>query len=142
MKTGWIDEATYKKIRKKIPIPTVDLLITYKEKILLMKRNFEPAKGLWFTPGGRIYVREKMRDAAVRVLREETGLKPLTIEMKGVMEHIWPQYHSITIFFMIVASNDQVIMNDEHSEFKWVNNITEDLHPYLKYMIKKSDIFN
>ena len=142
MNAGWIDEATYKKIQQNVPIPTVDLLITYDEKLLLMKRNFEPAKGLWFTPGGRIYVREKMADAVLRVLQEETGLQPTKIEKKGVMEHIWPLPHSITVFYKINSSYDNVVMNYEHCDYKWVSKINDKLHPYLKHMITVSQIFS
>jgi hypothetical protein len=32
-------------------------------------------------------------------------------------------------------------MNQEHSDYKWINEPTADLHPYLVEMIKESKIF-
>jgi hypothetical protein len=32
-------------------------------------------------------------------------------------------------------------MNQERSDYKWLNQPTKDLHPYLQEMIKKSKIF-
>jgi len=33
-------------------------------------------------------------------------------------------------------------MNDEHRDYKWISEVKDDLHPYLKEMIKESEIFN
>lgn len=56
---------------------TVDALVMQSGHILLIKRRAVPGKGLWALPGG--YVNAKtdysIRDAMVRELREETGLK-------------------------------------------------------------------
>ena len=87
---GWISESLYNTIRALMPIATVDLLVMHKERLLLMLRNNEPGKDLWFTPGGRIFLGEEIDQAVHRVLREETGLTSLKIERKGAMEHIWP----------------------------------------------------
>jgi len=40
------------------------------------------------------------------------------------------------------VEDDQVKMDDQHSSYKWITEIHEDLHPYLKEMIAKADIFN
>ena len=43
--------------------------------LLLLKRNFEPAKGQWSLMGGFVQADESTDDAAKRVLYELTGLK-------------------------------------------------------------------
>lgn len=138
----WIDEKLYKKIESSIPIVTIDLLIIYNNTLLLLKRNNEPAKDEWFTPGGRIYLGETIDEVAQRVLKEETGLTILKIEKKGVMSHIWPNRHCITIYFRVDVENDNIIMNKEHKSFKWISNISDEIHPYVKTMIKESKIFS
>ena len=139
-KSGWIDEPLYSKIRASIPIATVDLLVVYKHRLLLMLRNDEPAKNLWFTPGGRILLGESFEEAVRRVLEKETGLTPIKMEKKGVMSHVWSNHHNITIFYHIDVNNDNVKMNEEHEAYKWISKVTNDLHPYIKEMIKEAKI--
>ena len=58
-----------------MPIATVAAIIKNDEgKILLTRRNVEPFKGQWCLPGGHIDQFENTRDAAVREVKEETGL--------------------------------------------------------------------
>ena len=55
------------------PKPTATLICVNKDKILLVKRAFEPAKGEWSLPGGFIELGETPEDAAKRELVEETS---------------------------------------------------------------------
>ena len=141
-KKGWIEEPLFSKIQASIPIVTVDLLVIYKGRLLLMKRNNEPAKDELFTPGGRILKDEDIEEAVHRILKEETGLTPLKIERKGVMSHIWSNHHTVTIFHRVDVAADDVRMNEEHRAFKWISDLDNKLHPYLKEMVKKSEIFD
>ncbi|OYX67948.1 MAG: hypothetical protein B7Y95_21750 [Rhizobiales bacterium 32-66-11] len=47
------------------------------DKVLLVQRANPPDQGLWGFPGGRIEWGETAADAAVRELREETGVEAL-----------------------------------------------------------------
>ena len=49
-------------------------------KLLLLKRNFEPAKGSWSLMGGFVQDGESVDDAAKRVLAELTGLENVYME--------------------------------------------------------------
>jgi len=138
---GWIDEPLYSKIKQLMPLPCVDLLIIFKGSLLLMKRKNSPGRGLWFTPGGRIFRHESLEDAVVRVLKEETGLEALSINQIGAMSHDWPDVQTITVFYTIHVTCDKITMNDEHDDFMWIDNIEKDIHHYVVHMIKKSGIF-
>ncbi|MBW1669564.1 MAG: hypothetical protein JRJ66_16270 [Deltaproteobacteria bacterium] len=73
-----IDPKLYDEIKKKIPLPCVDLLITHKKSLLLMLRNNEPAKDLWFTPGGRINRNESLEEAE-EYLETRAGLESVVV---------------------------------------------------------------
>ena len=51
--------------------------------LLLLKRNFEPAKGQWSLMGGFVQENESVNDAAKRVLSELTGLTDVYMEQVG-----------------------------------------------------------
>lgn len=140
MNEGWVDEHLFKKFRKLMPITSVDILAVHNGNLLLMLRNNEPGKNLWFVPGGRVRYGETLEQAAIRKLSDETGLSPIKIEKKGVMTHFWSQAHYVTTFFRADVTDDRVKMNDEHRDYKWISAITGDLHPYLKQMIKEANI--
>ena len=139
--TGWINEPFYSEIKKLMPLPCVDLLIVNKGRLLLMKRNNSPANGLWFTPGGRIRKGESIETAVIRKLKEETALEPISIKQAGVMSHVWPKVQTITVFYIVHVLSDKIVMNDEHSDYKWIKSVEEDTHPYIVYMINESKIF-
>lgn len=53
---------------------TVDALVRCGDKVLMIQRGGHPAKGCWALPGGFLDQRERVADAALRELNEETGL--------------------------------------------------------------------
>jgi len=50
------------------------VVIEHAGKILLGKRNIDPGKGLWSFPGGYVNRSERVEDAAMREIKEETNL--------------------------------------------------------------------
>jgi 8-oxo-dGTP diphosphatase len=56
------------------PLPGVLALVARDGKVLMVQRGREPDKGKWGFPGGLIELGERVAEAAVRELREETGL--------------------------------------------------------------------
>jgi ADP-ribose pyrophosphatase YjhB (NUDIX family)/SAM-dependent methyltransferase len=58
------------------PLPVASCIVVNENReILLVKRNNEPYSGMWCLPIGFAETREEVRDAALRELREETGVK-------------------------------------------------------------------
>jgi len=66
----------------KNPLPTVDILIQRKDRILLIKRKNFPYG--WALPGGFIDYGESAENAAVREAREETELEVYDLRLLGV----------------------------------------------------------
>src|SRR5207244_4376997 len=56
------------------PHPVTSVIIEDHKKVLLMKRALSPLKGYWCLPGGYIRYSETPEVAAVREVKEETGL--------------------------------------------------------------------
>ncbi len=137
-----IKQDQYNKIKTLNPIPTVDLLVTHKDRLLLMLRNNKPAKDQWFTPGGRILKDEPLEETVKRVLKEETGLHPTTITQISTISHIWPQAHTVTTIYKVQVGTDEVKMNEEHRDYKWVKEPPGRLHPYVKEMITYAKVLD
>ena len=57
-------------------------------KLLVLKRNFEPAKGSWSLMGGFVQDGESVDDAAKRVLAELTGLENVYMEQVGTFGEV------------------------------------------------------
>jgi len=63
-----------------VTLPAVSVALVRDERVLLVRRRFAPARGLYAFPGGRVEAGESLETAARRELYEETGLHagPLT----------------------------------------------------------------
>lgn len=81
-----IPNKLYKKIVELVPILCVDVILTYKDQYLLVKRATEPLKDEWWIVGGRALKGEKTIDAARRKCKEEVGLNVSQLKMVGVYE--------------------------------------------------------
>ena len=57
------------------------------------------------------------------------------------MCHFWPGYYTVTTYYRAEVDTRDVVMNQEHSEYKWITEPNRDLHPYLQEMITESKIF-
>jgi bifunctional NMN adenylyltransferase/nudix hydrolase len=54
---------------------TADAIVTCGGHVLVIKRGFNPGKGLLALPGGFVRPHERIKDAAVRELKEETRIR-------------------------------------------------------------------
>lgn len=56
------------------PTPAAGVVVTEGDRVLLVKRKYEPRAGLWTLPAGFVEAGEDARDCAVRETKEETNL--------------------------------------------------------------------
>lgn len=122
-----VDESLYREILKYIPIPCVDLLVTDPlGEILMVKRLNEPARDLWWFPGGRVYIQEARREAAIRKLREECSLTPLRMRELGTFDLFIDvpdatRSHGITTLFHAEVANRNVALDPQSGEARWAS---------------------
>jgi len=104
------------------------ILFQHDKKVLLLKRAKEGDKwaGYWNCPGGSTEKGESRYETAVRESREEIGPLPLF----QVYNHI--DQRGYTLFLAQAKYKFTPLLNNEHSEWKWVDEVdvlSYDLHP-------------
>ncbi|MFC3148355.1 bifunctional nicotinamide-nucleotide adenylyltransferase/Nudix hydroxylase [Piscinibacterium candidicorallinum] len=62
---------------------TVDAVVVQSGHVLLVQRGAEPGKGLWALPGGFLDANERIADAVIRELVEETRIKVPAKVLRG-----------------------------------------------------------
>jgi len=72
------------------PVACVGALVWRDDEILLVRRGKPPREGQWSIPGGRIEFGEMMRFAALREVREETGVECRLTPLSDLREMIMP----------------------------------------------------
>lgn len=87
--------------RHQNPVPTVDIIIEYRDLGLVLIRRANPPYG-WALPGGFVEYGETLEAAARREAREETGLE---VELLGQFQAYSdpdrdPRRHTITTVFV------------------------------------------
>jgi 8-oxo-dGTP diphosphatase len=70
------------------PILAVSAAIFRDGKVLIIRRGRPPGKGIYTLPGGVVETGEALMDAAVREVREETGLEIEPVALAGHREVI------------------------------------------------------
>ncbi len=95
--SGWLAAADFATACAALPLVSVDVYVTRQvgkaRELLLGLRNNRPAKGWWFTPGGRVRKGETVPKALERVIREELGIPSLPLmptRLLGVWDHTYP----------------------------------------------------
>lgn len=91
------------------------------DKVLLLKRNYEPNKGKYVPPGGKIEPYESPNDAVVREIKEETGLDLDLIQFCGILTETSPTSYN-WISYIYVAYIQYVKINScDEGEFHWIS---------------------
>jgi len=134
--TGKIPLTLYELIADLIPIPSVEAIISKENSLLFLRRNNSPAKGQWWVPGGRIRKGETLGEALYREVKEETGLEVIKSKLVNVYSRMFDGRHDISIAYLCKCKGDKIVLNDEHSEYKYFKSLPKSIHPYLIQVIQ------
>ncbi|MBD3280053.1 NUDIX domain-containing protein [Candidatus Dojkabacteria bacterium] len=125
------------------PKVTVVAVIMYKGKVLLGKRNRKLKHGFYALPGGYLSTYEKLDDAIIKEVKEETQLNLNKPEYIGIVESIEQdeKIHTINVGYLLRLENlpGSIETNDEVDEWEWfsIENLPDKMIEADKEMIKK-----
>lgn len=115
----------------KNPFPTVDIIIEYKDGIILIKRKNPPIG--WALPGGFVDYGESIEDAAIREAKEETGLDISLIRQFRTYSdpNRDPRFHTISTVYIakgegILSAGDDAKEAEVFTKNNLPNNIAFD----------------
>lgn len=105
---------------KLIPL-TTDAVVVRDRRILLIKRKKPPYKDCWALPGGFVNYGEKIEDACLRELSEETSIKGEILDLVGVYSDLGrdPRGHIVSIAYLVGWKEGKVKACDDAKELKW-----------------------
>jgi 8-oxo-dGTP diphosphatase len=126
------------------PKPTATLICIKNNKLLLGKRDRDPAKGQWGLIGGFMELNETLDEAALRELYEETQLKGEVINIIGTSSHYNTVFGDILLIGLLVKIDDWTTLKagDDISQASFfdINNLPKlafDSHQELINIFKK-----
>jgi 8-oxo-dGTP diphosphatase len=102
------------------PFPSVSILIVQENKVILGKRSGEPGKGKWALPSGYVEFENDFLTAAVREVKEETGLEIEILSILNVQSaFLPPEYHFLSIFMLARVTGGKLSAGDDLEDVDW-----------------------
>ena len=154
-----LNNKEFKNVIDKTTLFAFDFIVSYKKKILLLKRKNNPAKNYWFVPGGRVYKNEKMNIAIKRILKNEININDRSfncIKTGGLYEHFYKkdnvfEYRDLDTHYIVqtiiieLKNINNIKIDSQTSKFKFytLNELkkSKNVHRFVKsYFIANSKI--
>jgi ADP-ribose pyrophosphatase YjhB (NUDIX family) len=95
-------------------------------RVLLVRRGRAPAAGKWSLPGGLVELGESTREAIVREVEEECGVRVRVVDVAGVLDRVTRdregrvQYHWVLVDYLAVAESDGISAGSDAAECCWI----------------------
>ncbi len=104
------------------PVPAVGVVCLRGDEVLLIRRGAPPRLGEWSLPGGRIEPGERAVDAALRELREETGVEAELVGLIDVVDGLFPELgrHYVLIDYAARWKSGEPVAGDDASDARFV----------------------
>jgi 8-oxo-dGTP diphosphatase len=114
------------------PVVAVLAVTVRDTRVLLVRRANPPDQGKWGFPGGRVELGEPIKDAALRELKEETGVDADAVEVLTVLDVIERnpagaiRFHYVLVAVLCRWRTGEGVAADDALDVGWY--APEDLH--------------
>ncbi|MEE2721809.1 MAG: NUDIX hydrolase [Pseudomonadota bacterium] len=108
------------------PVCGVGVVCLKDDQVLLVKRAKPPITWQWSIPGGGQELGETTREAALRELKEETGVDAELIGLIDVIDTVREdeegriQFHYTLVDFAAIWRSGEPVADDDVSDAQWV----------------------
>jgi ADP-ribose pyrophosphatase YjhB (NUDIX family)/ketosteroid isomerase-like protein len=108
------------------PVVGVGAVIAHDDRVVLIKRKFEPLAGQWSLPGGTLELGESLEAGVAREIREETGLDVEVGPVVEVFDRILldtegrVQYHFVLVDYLCRPIGGQLQAGSDVDDAVWV----------------------
>ena len=135
----YLTDDEYRFVYSRAPRLCLDLAVADADGLILSKRDIPPFQGLWHLPGGRVYYKESVAEAAARIAGAEAGI---TIALDGPVGHIevledGEFVHSGSLVFFARHTGGTVRGSEQGREIKKWKELPEDTHPVQKDFLRR-----
>jgi 8-oxo-dGTP diphosphatase len=110
------------------PVPTVGVVCLKGDQVLLIRRGQPPRLNQWSLPGGRLEWGETLQVAALRELKEETGVEAELLGLLDVVDGVFParpggeiSRHYVMIDYAARWIAGEPVAGDDAAEAKFVS---------------------
>lgn len=109
---------------KERPLVGVGVVVIDQGRMLLVERGSGPLVGSWAVPGGKVRYGERLTDAAVREIQEETGLEVALGNVVWVGEALGdgdpPEHHVVLVDYAGRVTGGELVAGDDASAAAFV----------------------
>lgn len=125
------------------PITIVASAVLNGGRICLLKRNKRPYMGYWSIPGGKLKLSESVRDAALREVKEETGLDCRFDKVSSVLhERVKDEgmmKHAFVIFLCKLATEQTELKVSDEGGLEWfeLSDLPKEMIPSDRLMVEE-----
>ena len=107
------------------PRVAVGAVVLDGERVLLARRGQPPSAGKWSIPGGLVHLGERLEDAVVREVEEESGLRIRVRGLCGIIDRVHREgervrYHYVIIDYAAEALGGELRAGSDAAEVRWV----------------------
>jgi 8-oxo-dGTP diphosphatase len=123
------------------PTIGVSVCVMQAGRVLLTQRGRPPFEDMWSLPGGHVQWGESLYDAALRELKEETGINARLGDVIDWNEIIRPDKHIVIAVFAGHWESGEAAAADDAKAVRWIDHREIDsleLTPGLSAIVKKA----